>query len=452
MRDQRHSALKLLLVLAAGSMLSPVSAQLDYEQDPINYSTADATDPVARLSEKLRTGEAKLAWDEQHGYLRSVLEQLNVPVTSQTLVFSRTSLQISRISPSTPRAIYFNDDVYVGWVQRGDLVEISAADPVLGGTFYTLPQRKTDFPEIARETAHCLQCHGSSHTRRSPGHMVRSVYSDAGGRPVYRLGTHLTDDTSPFEERWGGWYVTGTHGKQRHMGNVLLRDEKESEQLDMEAGANITDLSPLVNTAPYLSSHSDIVALMVLQHQTTVHNIITAAGHSGRLTARDSEIMNRALERDPDFESESTARRYASAAERIVQSLFFCGAQPLTDTVSGTSGFTEEFAARGPFDSRGRSLRQFDLQSRLFRYPCSFLIYSDSFAALPEGVRKLVWQRIHQILNGQDDSPQFAHLTAADRKAIREILQDTLDPDCQQSHDVPLVENRSESESGVSDR
>lgn len=430
-----------VMLLAAGCLLSPAVAQLDYEQEPISYSSSRATDAVAQLADKLPFGTAKLAWDAKHGYLLSVLQQLEIPLSSQTLVFSKTSLQISRITPSTPRAIYFNDDVYVGWVQHGQVLEISAADPVLGGTFYTLDQSETNSPRIRRETAHCLQCHGSTHTRRSPGHMVRSVYPDAGGRPVYRLGTHLSDDTSPFEERWGGWYVTGTHGAQRHMGNVLLHDEKVSEQLDVEAGANLTDLSSLINTTPYLTPHSDIVALMVLQHQTTMHNILTASNHAGQLTARDVEVMNRALERPLDFESESTARRYASAAEKVVQGLLFCGEQRLTDQVTGTSGFAEEFANRGPFDDQGRSLRQFDLQTRLFRYPCSFLIYSDSFKSLPDGVLKLVWQRLDEVLSGRDTNPVFDHLTPGDRQAIREILAATCGKGILTAGSLPTAEN-----------
>ena len=216
-------------------------------------------------------------------------------MSSQVLVFSKTSLQVSRISPRTPRAVYFNDDVYVGWVQRGGVVELSAADPVLGGTFYSLKQEQAEFPVLERETAHCLQCHGSTHTRRTPGHMVRSVYSDEGGLPVYRLGTFLNDDTSPFSERWGGWYVTGTHGSMRHMGNVWMDKSSEAEQLNRDAGANVTDLSGLVNTGPYLTGDSDIVALMVLQHQTTMHNVLTAASHAGRITALDAVTMNKAL-------------------------------------------------------------------------------------------------------------------------------------------------------------
>ncbi|MCA9065668.1 MAG: hypothetical protein KDA96_21515 [Planctomycetaceae bacterium] len=425
----------LRAILTSGLLLAglvpPATAQLDYEQDPINYSTRQPDDAIQHLMQRLEKGEAKLVWDKEHGYLKSMLENLGISQSSQTLVFSKTSLQISRITPRTPRAVYFNDDVYIGWVQDGDVIEISAADPHLGGTFYVMDQRNPDEPVIRRETARCLQCHGSTHTRRTPGHMVRSVYSDRGGIPVYRLGTHLNEDRSPFSERWGGWYVSGSHGKQRHMGNVTIDQEGEIEDLDVESGANVTDLSRFFDTKPYLTPYSDIVAMMVLQHQSNMHNIITAANHSGQLTARDALIMNRALERADDFQSESTIRRYASAAEKVIQGLLFCREYELTDPVSGPTTFQADFEARGPFDRQGRSLRQFDLQTRMFRYPCSFLIYTDSFRNLPEGVRSVVWRRLHEVLSGQDTSPEFAHLSSEDRRAILEILQDTC-PELQQ--------------------
>lgn len=420
------------LLIVSGCVLFsavPAFAQMDHEQDPINYSVTAATDPVAQLMDRLAKKEATLTWDEEHGYLPALMKALDVPESSQTLVFSRTSLQISRITPRTPRAIYFNDDVYLGWVQNGDVVEISAADPQLGGTFYTLDQRTKDHPVLVRETARCLQCHGSTHTRRVPGHIVRSVFTDKAGQPIYRLGTHITDDTSPFAERWGGWYVTGTHGAARHMGNCCIDDDEKSETLDVESGANVTDLSQRINVRPYLTPHSDIVALMVLEHQATMHNVLTAANHSGRITARDAKIMNTALERPEDFESDSTDRRYASAAENVVRGLLFVDAASLPETIKGTTTFADDFSARGPADSQGRSLRQFDLTTRLFRYPCSFLIYSESFHQLPDGVKKRVWRRIDQVLAGHDTTGKFKHLSDEDRLAIREILITTI-KDC----------------------
>ncbi|MDA1230999.1 MAG: hypothetical protein O2856_09515, partial [Planctomycetota bacterium] len=215
------------------------------------------------------------------------------------------------------------------------------------------------------------------------------------------------------------------HGQQRHMGNCVLADPDVSEKLDVETGANVTDLSLRFDLHPYLTPHSDIVALMVLQHQVTMHNILTAANHSGRITMRDSAIMNKALERPDDFESESTERRFSSAAENVVRGLLFCEETQLTHQVTGTSGFAAEFAARGPFDSKGRSLRHFDLRTRMFHYPCSFLIYSNSFNSLPPGVKTRVWKRLSEVLSEEDTSFRFAHLSLGDRKAIREILHET---------------------------
>lgn len=410
-----------LTILCASS----ASAQLEFEQDPINYSASTPHDRIADLKEKLDAGSTTLAYSEEHGYLPALLDYLRVPTSSQVLVFSKTSLQRDRISPRTPRALYFDDDVYVGWVRNGDVMELSAADPNLGGVFYTLDQRRTDRAVITRQTDHCLLCHSSTHSDRVPGHIMRSVYSDRAGLPVLSSGTFRTDHTSPLRERFGGWYVTGTHGAQRHMGNEIVRGVNGPEDLDCEAGANVTDLRERLDTAPYLAAHSDLVALLVLAHQTAMHNQLTAANYSGQFTLRDALVMNHALDRPEDYESDSTRRRYASAAEKVLDGLLFVDEAPLTDAVAGTSDFAAEFAARGPFDSQGRSLRQFDLRKRLFRYPCSFLIYSEAFDGLPDRVRELVYRRLWEVLTNVEVTDKFAHLKPADRLAILEILRET---------------------------
>ncbi len=421
------SSLFLLVLTAPASLLIGTTGygQLEFERDPINYSTATPHDRVAKLKERVDAGELTLGHDAEHGYLPALMEYLQVPASSQTLVFSQTSLQRHCISPQRPRALYFNDDVYLGWVQQGDVVEISAVDPQLGAVFYTLDQHNTSRAVITRQTDHCLLCHVSSHTQQVPGHLMRSVYSDASGLPVFSSGTYRTDDSSPLAERWGGWYVTGTHGKQRHMGNVIVDATKSPDKLDVEAGANVTDLSDHMRTSRYITPASDIVALMVLGHQVLVHNHIAAANFSGRTIQRDAVVMNQALERPQDFESDSTQRRYTSAAEKVVEALLMAGEHRLTDPISGTTTFAADFSARGPFDSQGRSLRQFDLATRLFRYPCSFLIYSEAFDGLPDRVREQVYRRLWEVLTGEDQSKHFTHLAPDDRQAILEILCET---------------------------
>lgn len=426
--NHRPTCVPLLAWALALVVVAPASvaqAQISFEQPPINYLKGTPSDPIAVLQKKLDAGETELRYEEGRGYLASVLQALQVPVTSQSLVFSKTSFQLRRIAPPTPRAVYFGDDVYVGWVQGGDVMEFSAVDPQLGANFYTLSQTKSSKPKFARHTHECLQCHGSSLTRGVPGHTVRSVATAPDGQTLLGAGSFITDHTSPFQERWGGWYVSGTHGRQRHMGNLLVRAADDPMNPDLERGANVTDLQRWFDTSPYLVPHSDIVALMVLEHQSQMHNVLTQASFLARITLRDQVVLNEMMERPAEFRSESTTQRLKAAADPVVKYLLFSGETKLTDPVVGTSTFTTDFPGRGPRDKQNRSLRDFDLQTRLFRYPCSFLIYSPTFDALPSAVKDVIYRQLWDVLRGADQRPDFSHLSESDRLAILEILRAT---------------------------
>lgn len=416
----------LSAVAACSGVAREGFAQVPYDRPPIDYEQAPVHDAVTRLQQQLDAGTVKLSYDPDNGYLTSLLEALEISPTSQVLVFSKTSFQQSKISPRRPRAIYYSDHAYVGWVQRGEALEISTVDAQQGAIYYTLSQEAAEQPRFLRQTDNCLVCHASSHTEGIPGHFVRSVYPDRSGRPVLSAGTFRTDYRSPLVERWGGWYVSGTHGAQRHMGNVTVQDKNRPELLDVEAGANIIDLSQLVvQLEPYLTPHSDIVALTVLEHQVVMHNALAAANYSGRITARDARIMHEALGEDPDSESDSTRRRYTAAAEKVLDALLMVDDQRLTDAIAGTSGFADEFQRRGPFDSRGRSLRALDLKTRLFAFPCSYLIYSESFDTLPAPVRTRVLRGLWEVLIGENTADKYAHILPEQRQAILQILQQT---------------------------
>lgn len=374
--------------LAGGCLIwsGSAEAQVNFEEAPINYNKATPENAISRFQKKLDAGDLKLAFDQEEGrgYLPAVLEALKIPVSSQVLVFSKTSLQVKRIDPLSPRALYYSDDLYLGFVQGGSVLEVSASDPQLGTVFYTLSQYETSHPKFVRKTFECTQCHAGSMTQGVPGHIMRSVYPGPDGMPVFREGTYRSDHSSPFEERWGGWYVTGTHGKMRHMGNLIFRQGDNSRNLNRDKGANADDLERWFDTDPYLTPYSDIVSLMVLEHQAKMHNLITRAQFEGRITERDSRVMNRMLEREAAYQSDSTKRRYESSAKRLVDYMLFVDELPLESRIEGLSGFQSEFPQAGPRDSQGRSLRDFDLERRLFKYPCSYLIYSDSFEALPQ--------------------------------------------------------------------
>lgn len=398
--------------------------QANFESPPIDYLNAPVNDPVAKLAERVAQGEIELKFDKANGYLRSLLVALDVPESSQMLVFSKTSLQLQRISPRRPRALYFNDDVYVGWCQRGDVLELAATDPQQGAIFYTLQQTETEHPKFVRDQGQCLTCHASSRTQNVPGYLVRSVYADAAGQPILGSGTYTSDHTSPFNQRWGGWYVTGRHGEMFHMGNKLFRDDNPRDD-DLSSGANLTTLEGLVAVEPYLTPHSDLIALMVVEHQTQMHNALVVANYETRMALHQSNEMNKLLDRPEDFVSESAERRIAAAAQRVLEHLLMSDEFQLAQPVSGTSNFASDFQAKAIRDSRGRSLRDLDLANRLFRYPCSYLIYNPAFTSLPSPVRNRILSDLRDILtatNEADIPTQYRHLTAEKRTSIHEIL------------------------------
>lgn len=377
----------------------------------IAYAKTTPTEAIAQLQQRMETGAVALEYDADRGYLPSLLKHLGVPSASQGLVFSKTSLQVSHIAPWSPRAVYFNDSVYIGWVQDGPIMEIASIDPKLGAVFYTLSQEQTARPTFQRETTTCLMCHNSAAVPGDvPGLIVRSMYPDRYGYSIAPVGSGVTTDQSPLAERWGGWYVTGTVGRQTHAGNILAPllthdvDNVKSymARVDLGAGSRVTDLETRFDTDKYLTPHSDLVALLVLAHQATVHNLITRAGYEAR-----------------------TGRRFEATAEELVQALLFVNEAPLTEPVAGSTDFAERFADQGPRDSQGRSLRDLDLRTRMFRYPLSYLIYSEQFNALPIDVKSQVYTRLRQVLRGEDVSAPFAHLTAPDRAAIVAIVSAT---------------------------
>jgi hypothetical protein len=418
-------ALALLsLTMAAIAGLSG-SDMLPLDSDAIRYTSGPVDDPVDALQQRIDKGEAKLTYDGSVGYLKSVLDALHVSTTSQILVFSKTSFQAARIGPRLPRALYFNDNVAVGFVRTGDVLEFAALDSKQGVHFYTLDQEQAESPKIRRRDT-CLQCHQAAATMGIPGLMVRSVFPDRAGMPIFSAGTgFITDHRSPLKERWGGWYVTGTTGDQVHMGNAVMTGATGAPMPPPEGSQNVTDLKPFIDTGAYLTPHSDIVALMTLEHQTQMDNLVIRVGWETRIAMAQNAAMNKAFHEPEDQIRESTAHRVDAAVEELLSYMFFNGETVLTSPIKGTSGFAEQFEKLGPKDKKGRSLRDFDLKTRMFRYPCSFLVYSKAFDGMPQLAKDRLYRRMWEVLTGRDKSPQFAHLSAADRKAILEILLDT---------------------------
>jgi hypothetical protein len=383
-----------LLVLLGGPVVCAQSLQsFHYLRKPIDYAGAETNNPIAGLEKRLATGVVKLRHDPKHGYLRSLLQALDVPAESQVLVFSKTAFNKHLIGPKTPRAIYFNDAVYVGWTPGIDALEISAVDPQKGAVFYTLPQKKESPPKFQR-VPNCLTCHATSKTLSVPGHVLRSYATDNGGNPLAGV-MQITHDT-PLSRRWGGWYVTGLHGKQTHRGNIIGAGRKPTLR------GNLTSLKSFFDVSAYPVTHSDIVALMVLDHQTHIQNLLTRLNYETRL------------------------KRKNTVEDKLLRYLFFVDEPSLKDEVTGTSEFSGSFEFLGPEDSNGRSLRQFDLKTRLFKYRLSFQVYSDSFQHLPTAAKSRMYRRIWRVLTGRETDAAFQKIPQRERKAILEILRETV--------------------------
>jgi len=400
----------VIVTLAALLWLTAVaSAQLtDSIIEPghpaIGYP-GEANDAVARLNRKLQSGEARLEFEEGTGYLKGLLAALDIPIESQVAVFSGTSLQARIINARNPRTIFFNDSTAVGWM-AGGLIEVASLDPKQGANFYLLPQQTTPpLRQLARDTR-CLACHYSTATLGVPGFLVRSIPSSANGMIMPWLGNYTTDHRSPLAERWGGWYVTGRGG--RHLGNAPITDRSLQDVRIDDANLNVTSLTGRFDAQRYLSPHSDIVALLVFDHQMRMMNLLTRLGWEARIL--EDEGGNGAALNDV-------------VSETVDYMLFVDEA--VLEGARGTSGFAERFGALGPRDHKGRSLRDLDLQHRLFRYPCSYMIYSEAFDALPQTARNAVYSRLLEVLSGEDTSAKYTHLSPSDRLAILEILRET---------------------------
>lgn len=384
--------------------------------DPAIQYQGPANDPVAQLEQRLEKGQTTLNYNpDRGGYLEALLKQLDVPIDSQVLVFSHTSTQVAHIAPRTPRAIYFNDNVAVGYVQNADLLELSALDPRQGVVLYTLDVEKTAQPEFARRDD-CLKCHQGAPTLGVPGLLVSSVHPLSDELRDVHGAAFVTDDRTDFKDRWGGWYVTGNTGSQYNLGNnVALADPLAPGYATRNGTQNLTSLDKFFDTSRYLAPTSDIVALMTLEHQTRMTNLIIRIGWDTRIALREGK-----------GKLDDAARQHLNPEiEDLVSYLLFTDETPIKEPITGVSTFTKTFPLRGPRDSEGRSLRDFDLHKRLFRYPLSYMIYSAAFDAMPDPARSRVYERLFDVLTGKDKSATFAQLSPSDRASILAILRQT---------------------------
>ena len=395
-----------LALLAAGSQLGNTFDDL-VREPAIGYFTTPPADPVARLKQRVESGAVQLTFDSAQGYLRPVLEALKLSIDSQVLIYSKTSVQSARINPRNPRALYFDDAVAVGYIRGADYLEFATLDPRQGTIFYTLDQKPGARPTIERRDF-CLQCHYAYATLGVPGMLDRSVVTSPTGLTLPQLGNYVTDHRSPFAERWAGYYVTSANAAVGHLGNALVtRDDADAGTARAQS---VTTLGDRFDTDGYPSPHSDIAALMVFDHQMRMMNLLTRVGWETRV----AEARN-----------DAASSKVREMAKELVDYMLFVDEAPLPTHVQGTSTFADRFGAEGPRDRRGRSLRELALDGRLLRYPCSYMIYSAAFDALPPAARDAIYRRLWEVLSGGEHDGRYRRLTASDRRAVIDILRDT---------------------------
>jgi hypothetical protein len=371
------------------------TSYVPYEDKAIQYFETQTDEAVKKLDDKLDAGKDKLDYAAPDlGYLPALLKKLDINVDTQVLVFAPDSFQSTRISAPRPRALYFNDDYSVGYVPHGEVYEVSALDPKQGVIFYSLDTQRVAKPSFARREV-CLQCHQGGQTLGVPGLVISSQYIPEGMPAEHARGGFVTDDRTPIANRWGGWYISGSLDGMNHRGTPIGPGNEQR-----------------FDPAPYLSPVSDVVALMTLEHQTRMTNLITRIGWDTRIAAGAGKLKDE----EPKLND---------AIEDMVGYMLFVDEAPLSGKVKGVSTFSKTFPARGPRDKQGRSLRDFDLEKRLFKYPLSYMIYNKAFDSMPQWDLDRIYLKLFNVLTGKDTDAKFAKLSADDRKNVLEILRET---------------------------
>ncbi len=418
---KRSTANKFAVLMFFSATISQSSGQEEfYQLPPITYSKAIAKNAVTQLVDDLASGKKIFKNRSGVELLKEVLLHFNVPEESQVLVFSKTSKQTTYISPKTPRALYFNDHVYVGYVLGGH-IEITVIDPILGSVFYVMKPDLEKGIVIDRDDS-CLSCHGGARSNGVPGIFVRSVTTDGDGLPIGGRNDFLTLTSSPISERWGGWYVTGKHDGLTHLGNSYDGDGRTAEETQ-----NIQTLDAFFDTARYPQNTSDILALMLLEHQCEIQNVFTNAAFKYQRALWFSKAMDSLKADNPSLNSDDKVEKLVSTvASEIVSVLLFEREFDLGDKgLEGASTFQNHFEAQAKKDSHGNSLRDLRLYGHIFKNRCSYMIYSPSFHHLPQIIRKEVFRQLRDNLTNQSDHAK--HITAKECGRILNILDETIE-------------------------
>jgi len=351
----------------------------------------------------LEAGRVPLDRSSEKAFVVSLLKALDISPATQTLVFSTTSLQLSRISPRNPRALYFNEDVYVGWVPGGQL-EVAGIDPAIGGVYYIFDIPRGPAPIRVERSARCFNCHAEFEIGRIPGLLLKSVVPGPGGGSLESFRNDTTGHAIPFKDRFGGWHLTGQHGLPQHWGNLTgtLSAKGLTKSPNPPGRQFRLDRYPV--------GSSDILAHMLQEHQVGFVNRAIKATYDTRGSTPENvrNVINK-------------------HADTLVKYLLFADEAALPkEGMTGDAELAKFFLARARKTPAGASLRELDLKSRMFKHRCSYMIHSAAFVGLLPALKTEVLKRLHAALIGDD--PHGKHLPIAEKQAIHQILTATFSP------------------------
>lgn len=402
----------------ASIFTAPLAAQIDtWDLPPLSYSESVATDRLSVLAADWQSGKQQLKGETDLARVKEVLAALHVPEASQVLVFSKTSKQNGLIHPGNPRALYYSMDYYCGFVPGG-MMEIIMHDKKLGLIFYLVQLgHNKQQPKVERDTSDCLSCHGTGRTENIPGVFVRSVFPDDNGNPLLSFGSGVITHETPIQERWGGYYVTGSIGLP-HLGNRTYTDGRKAEA----ELSHLENVSNKIDTRLYACPTSDVVSLMVLEHQCQAHNLMNAA----TLNYNRAYYLSKSIDPDGDPQQGSAGRVAKQAAQRIVEWFLFKSETTMgEDGVEGSEAFQQQFSAQIPRTKAGDSLADFQLNSRLFKNRCSYMIYSQAFSSMPEVIKADVREGLAKVLDATDTNDDYPDMKASERRRTAAILRET---------------------------
>ena len=407
---KRIRLITLILLAVTGFETSGAPEWAELTRPEHNYWERPLNDRFSQLKEELESGRLPLDYSGELAFLKSLLKALEIPESSQLMLFSTTSLQLRLINPGNPRAIYFNEDLYIGYIPGGR-IEVVAMNPELGGVFYIFDIPRGGNRVNVERATRCMNCHASEDTMHVPSLLVKSVVPgpNSGSLKAFRIGE--SGHAIPFAERFGGWHVTGADAGLEHQGNATGRYVK---------GKIVTSANPpgyRFRWNRYPVRTSDILPHLLLEHQTGFANRVLKAGYKARSFLKEGEGKLTAAH----------AGEMAGEVEEVVRYLLFVDEVSLpSGGLEGDVAFKRAFGGNRRPTADGLSLKDFDLRTRLFRHRCSYMIYTPVFQGLPTEIKRRIYARLDAVLGAEVAVPGYEKLPLEERQTIRRILSETL--------------------------